>query len=140
MFRLLRRLGKMSPTSSKAPEDPRPPPKHKHACSLCARRKVKCDKGDPCSNCLKGKAQCLYEAPVPPLPRKRAADEDLLTRLAQYEDLMRQHNIDFTHHANVWIPSGLEVKPEGFVSSVSTESVPYSRANAPGRTTRHLER
>jgi Fungal Zn(2)-Cys(6) binuclear cluster domain len=83
----------------------------KHACSLCARRKVKCDKGDPCSNCLKAKVQCLYdEAPATPRPRKRAADENLLVRLAQYEDLMRKHSIDFTHCANTWLPSGLEVK------------------------------
>lgn len=91
-----------------------PPPasehQHKHACSLCARRKVKCDKGDPCSNCLKAQAQCLYEAPAPPRPRKRAADEDLLARLALYEDLMRKHQIDFTRYANTWVPSGLEAK------------------------------
>lgn len=90
-----------------------PPPseqQHKHACSLCARRKVKCDKGDPCSNCLKAQAHCLYEAPVPPRPRKRAADEDLLARLALYEDLMRKHEIDFARYANTWVPSGLEAK------------------------------
>lgn len=83
---------------------------HKHACSLCARRKVKCDKGDPCSNCLKAQSQCLYEAPAPRRPRRRAADEDLLARLAQYEDLMRKHNVDFSHYANAWVPSGLELK------------------------------
>ncbi|KAH6961983.1 hypothetical protein BKA56DRAFT_636976 [Ilyonectria sp. MPI-CAGE-AT-0026] len=91
-----------------------PPPaseqQHKHACSLCARRKVKCDKGDPCSNCLKAQAHCLYETPAPPRPRKRAADEDLLARLALYEDLMRKHKIDFTRYANTWVPSGLEAK------------------------------
>ncbi len=72
---------------------------HKYACSLCARRKVKCDKGDPCSNCLKAQAQCIYETPTPHRPRKRAADEDLLARLALYEDLMRKYNVDFTHYA-----------------------------------------
>lgn len=83
---------------------------HKHACSLCARRKVKCDKGDPCSNCFKAQSQCLYEAPAPHRPRRRAADEDLLARLAQYEDLMRKHNVDFSRYANAWVPSGLELK------------------------------
>ncbi|PYH90939.1 hypothetical protein BO71DRAFT_421921 [Aspergillus ellipticus CBS 707.79] len=84
------------------------PPRHRLACSLCARRKVKCDKGDPCSNCLKAQVECLYESPAPHRPRKRAADEELLARLARYEDLMRQHNVDFTPYANVWVPSGLE--------------------------------
>ncbi|KAK7402581.1 hypothetical protein QQX98_011686 [Neonectria punicea] len=80
----------------------------KHACSLCARRKVKCDKRDPCSNCLKAQALCSYEAPIPSRPRKRAADEDLLVRLGLYEDLMRKHNVDFAHCANTWVSSGLE--------------------------------
>src|ERR1700753_1537959 len=83
---------------------------HKHACSLCARRKVKCDKGDPCSNCLKAQSQCIYEAPAPHRPRRRAADEDFFVRLAQYEDLMRKHNVDFSHYANAWVPSVLEFK------------------------------
>ncbi|KAK7428261.1 hypothetical protein QQZ08_005158 [Neonectria magnoliae] len=85
----------------------------KHACSLCARRKVKCDKRDPCSNCLKAQAVCSYEAPIPPRPRKRAADEDLLIRLGLYEDLMRKHNVDFTHCANTWVSSGLEGRLKG---------------------------
>ncbi|KPM42801.1 hypothetical protein AK830_g3739 [Neonectria ditissima] len=87
-----------------------PVPAPKHACSLCARRKVKCDKRDPCSNCLKAQAQCSYEAPIPSRPRKRAADEDLLARLALYEDLMRKHSVDFTHCANTWVSEGLEGK------------------------------
>ncbi|KIX10125.1 uncharacterized protein Z518_01206 [Rhinocladiella mackenziei CBS 650.93] len=86
------------------------PALHKNACSLCARRKVKCDKGEPCANCLKAQAQCLYEVPAPPRPRKRAADDELFARLARYEDLMRKHNVDFTHYANTWVSSGLEMK------------------------------
>ncbi|KAK1622809.1 fungal-specific transcription factor [Colletotrichum phormii] len=79
---------------------------HKHACSLCAKRKIKCDKAEPCSNCTKAQAQCLYEGPAPPRPRKRAADEELLARLAAYEDLMRKHNVDFASHSHGWITSG----------------------------------
>jgi len=104
---------------------------HRLACSLCARRKVKCDKGDPCSNCLKTHAQCSYEAPAPHRPRKRTADEDLLARLALYEDLLRKHNVDFDHYANTWIPSGLEVKVKEvlFQSPASVMSV-TSRPNS----------
>jgi hypothetical protein len=84
----------------------------KHACTICARRKVKCDKTDPCSNCQKAGTQCSYEAPAPPKPRKRAADEDLLARLAVYEELMKKNGVDFTQHVNVWRSSGLENKVE----------------------------
>ncbi|KAF4933942.1 Aurofusarin cluster transcription factor aurR2 [Colletotrichum fructicola] len=85
------------------------PSPHKPACSICSRRKVKCDKGDPCSNCLKSQSQCVYEAPaLHRRPRKRAADDDLVNRLAAYEDLMRKNNVDFAPLAHTWIPSKLE--------------------------------
>ncbi|KAG5659594.1 hypothetical protein KAF25_002153 [Fusarium avenaceum] len=94
-------------------EEPR-----KYACTICARRKVKCDKQLPCSNCRKAQTQCSYEAPQPPKPRKRAADEDLLARIAQYEQLMRENGIDYTQHANVWVPSTLTPKSEKAASVV----------------------
>ncbi|GCB21233.1 uncharacterized transcriptional regulatory protein C139.03 [Aspergillus awamori] len=98
--------------SSASPTGPQGRNRPKLACSLCARRKVKCDKGEPCSNCLKAHAQCSYEAPAPPRPRKRAADEELLARLARYEELMRKHNIDFSSHAHCWIPSNQKTQPK----------------------------
>ncbi|KAF7554345.1 hypothetical protein G7Z17_g2987 [Cylindrodendrum hubeiense] len=85
---------------------------HKNACSICARRKVKCDKVNPCSNCIKSQSECSYDAPATHRPRKRVADEDLLARLARYEDLMRKNNIDYTQSANTWVPSGLEAKSD----------------------------
>lgn len=86
------------------------PHSHSHACVLCARRKVKCDKVDPCTNCRKAGVPCAYASPVPQprRPRKRAADAELLARLARYEDLMRQNGVDYAPHATTWVPSGLE--------------------------------
>jgi hypothetical protein len=83
---------------------------HKYACCTCARRKIKCDKADPCSNCSKAQVQCLYEEHPPPRPRKRAADEDLIARLGAYEDLLRKNNVDFSHFSHAWIPSDLQGK------------------------------
>ncbi|KAK1987627.1 hypothetical protein LZ30DRAFT_702059 [Colletotrichum cereale] len=99
-----------------------PQAQHKHACSICASRKVKCDKAEPCSNCAKAKARCLYEVPIQPRPRKRAADDDLLARLAAYEELMREHNIDYTPYAHTWVTTGLHghVKERDAASPVST--------------------
>ena len=92
-----------------SPQVSQVPQRHKHTCTLCARRKVKCDKGEPCSNCIKSKAECLYEAPTPHRPRKRVADEELLNRLALYEDLLRKHSIEITQPANTRNPPKLEV-------------------------------
>ncbi|KAH8660371.1 hypothetical protein BX600DRAFT_513979 [Xylariales sp. PMI_506] len=78
---------------------------HRYACSLCARRKVKCDKVEPCTNCIKAHAQCIYHATAPQRrPRKRAGDDVLMTRLAQYEELLRKHNVDFSNFAHTWVP------------------------------------
>jgi hypothetical protein len=30
------------------------------SCQVCRRRKIKCDHNEPCSNCLRHKAQCVY--------------------------------------------------------------------------------
>jgi Fungal Zn(2)-Cys(6) binuclear cluster domain len=85
------------------------PPPHKHSCLLCARRKIKCDKQDPrCSNCTKSRADCIYQAPPPPQRhKKRQADEELIARLNQYEELLRSHKIDFKPSTTVLTPKSI---------------------------------
>ncbi len=92
-------------------------PLHKHACNLCARRKVKCDRANQCANCTRAKVACLYEAPVVHRRRKHPAESDLAARLARCEELLRKHNVDFEHGESgdgdaehVWIASGFEAK------------------------------
>ncbi|KAH7120403.1 fungal-specific transcription factor domain-containing protein [Dactylonectria estremocensis] len=111
---------------------------NKNACSLCARRKVKCDKSNPCSNCIKAQTECTHEAAAPYRPRKRAADEDLLARLARYEDLMRENNVDFAHCANTWVPSGLEA--QGKDSNVQTPISTIPGVSGPKSSSSPLER
>ncbi|OTA52370.1 hypothetical protein K449DRAFT_391470 [Hypoxylon sp. EC38] len=101
----------------------------KCACFTCARRKVKCDRGEPCSNCLKARIQCLYEAPIPSRPRKRAGDEDLLARLALYEDLMRKHNVDFSRYTHTWVPE--TPKPKLKESDSQSSAPPISATHHP---------
>ncbi|KAI5459127.1 hypothetical protein BGZ63DRAFT_390329 [Mariannaea sp. PMI_226] len=114
--------------------------KRRNACSLCARRKVKCDKAEPCSNCVKTQAQCQYNEPAMYPPRKRAADEELLARLTRYEDLMKKHGIDFTPYANTWVSSGLEIKYEKSVSQSPGCSIPSSSTVSSAYSTQNLER
>lgn len=42
-----------------------------YSCVICYQRKVKCDRQDPCSNCAKSRAECIYRSPPPPRRRKR---------------------------------------------------------------------
>ncbi|KAJ5120045.1 hypothetical protein N7448_010714 [Penicillium atrosanguineum] len=45
-----------------------------YSCVVCHNRKVKCDRNEPCSNCAKSKAECIYRPPPPPRRRKRERD------------------------------------------------------------------
>lgn len=67
----------------------------KQACTLCARRKVKCDRLQPaCTNCVKHRVGCHYEDPLPSgRHRKRKADSELLAEIDRLERLLRQHGI-----------------------------------------------
>ena len=42
-----------------------------HSCTLCQRRKVKCDGQKPCSNCVKNQVECVTREPT--IPRRRKA-------------------------------------------------------------------
>ena len=65
------------------------------ACVLCQQRKIKCERRFPCSNCVKSGSQCVPAALIPRQRRRRFPERELLERLRQYEDLLRQHNIRF---------------------------------------------
>ncbi|KEF54425.1 uncharacterized protein A1O9_09592 [Exophiala aquamarina CBS 119918] len=65
------------------------------SCIRCFERKVKCDKENPCSNCVKSRVECVFR--VPPAPRrrkKRPQEEILLARLKHCEDLLRSKGIE----------------------------------------------
>ncbi|CAG8028394.1 unnamed protein product [Penicillium salamii] len=42
------------------------------SCVVCHKRKVKCDRQEPCSNCAKANVECVYRAPPP--RRKRGLE------------------------------------------------------------------
>lgn len=65
------------------------------ACVSCQQRKIKCDRHFPCSHCLRAGISCVPASLVPRQRRRRFPERDLLQRLRQYEDLLRQNNVDF---------------------------------------------
>lgn len=81
-------------------ENPPPPASHKHAsqdalaqrsCVTCRRRKVRCDKRSPCSNCVKGGVDCIFPPPgrAPrKVKRQPAENAELLSRLRQLENIV----------------------------------------------------
>ncbi|KAJ5377662.1 uncharacterized protein N7496_005071 [Penicillium cataractarum] len=45
-----------------------------YSCVVCHKRKVKCNREEPCSNCAKASVECIYRPPAPPRRRKRERD------------------------------------------------------------------
>lgn len=65
-----------------------------HACVICQRRKVKCDRTDPCLNCVKHRVECEYRVPAPPRRRKRQSpDPQLHAKVRRYEEILQQHGV-----------------------------------------------
>ncbi|OJJ99943.1 hypothetical protein ASPACDRAFT_43581 [Aspergillus aculeatus ATCC 16872] len=46
------------------------------SCVVCNRRKVRCDRQDPCSACAKNGTECIYRAHPPPRRRKRRPSDE----------------------------------------------------------------
>ncbi|EEA24021.1 C6 transcription factor, putative [Talaromyces marneffei ATCC 18224] len=65
------------------------------ACVLCQQRKVKCDRKFPCANCIRSQAQCVPATLARRRKRRRIPERELLDRLHDYEELLRQNNISF---------------------------------------------
>ncbi|KAI9697150.1 MAG: hypothetical protein M1820_007885 [Bogoriella megaspora] len=60
------------------------------SCVTCRRRKVKCDKKHPCSNCTRAHIDCIYPAPGrAPRKVKKAQDGDLMDRLRRLEGIVK---------------------------------------------------
>lgn len=59
------------------------------SCVTCRRRKVRCNKRSPCSNCLKAGTDCIFPPPGrAPRKSKRPPDAELLNRLRRLEGVI----------------------------------------------------
>lgn len=75
-----------------------PPSLHIRSCVTCRRRKVKCDKQDPCQHCVRAGIPCVYPAPgrAPRKPRQQSAkpvserENELLKRLRRLEGVVEE--------------------------------------------------
>jgi len=66
-----------------------------YSCIRCSDRKVKCDRQQPCSGCMKHSAECIFRPAYTPRKRqKRARGGSLNDRLEHYEALLKEQGID----------------------------------------------
>lgn len=61
------------------------------SCVTCRRRKVKCDKRNPCGNCVKQHIECVFPRPGrAPRKTKKPPDTELLARLRRLEGVVQK--------------------------------------------------
>lgn len=66
-----------------------------YSCLPCRERKIKCDRCNPCSHCIKSNRECSFVAPVRgKRKRTKPAREGLHTRLRRYEELLRSFGVN----------------------------------------------
>ena len=60
------------------------------SCVTCRRRKVRCNKEEPCANCTKAGIECIFPAPGrAPRKSRRPPDTELLARLKRLEGVVQ---------------------------------------------------
>lgn len=74
---------------------------NQRSCITCRRRKVRCSKRDPCSNCVKAGIECVFPGPGrAPRKPKRPQDAELLARLRRLEGVVESLGANPTEHVN----------------------------------------
>ncbi|CAD6573380.1 MAG: hypothetical protein ASARMPRED_006024 [Alectoria sarmentosa] len=97
----------LTPSSSREPSDPpttngkqgTPPANgtangsaglNARSCTTCRKRKVKCDKRHPCSNCTRAGIECIFPGPGrAPRRSRKPPDTELLARLRRLEGVVQ---------------------------------------------------
>lgn len=83
---------KTSSRSSNSPpvSGPSAPPVNPRSCTTCRKRKVRCDKRHPCSNCNKAGTECIFPGPGrAPRRSRKPPDTELLARLRRLEGVVQ---------------------------------------------------
>lgn len=65
-------------------------PVNLRSCTTCRKRKVRCDKRHPCSNCSKSGTECIFPGPGrAPRRSRKPPDTELLARLRRLEGVVQ---------------------------------------------------
>jgi hypothetical protein len=64
----------------------------KFSCLTCRQRKVRCDRHNPCSHCVKAATQCSFIAPVRGKRKlTKPPKEGLHSKLKRYEEMLKAY-------------------------------------------------
>jgi hypothetical protein len=93
------------------------------SCVTCRRRKVRCNKRSPCSNCARAGIDCVFPPPGrAPRKSKRPPDAELLSRLRRLEGVI-------DHLRNSGSTEGSSTSARGSVSGAPSTVQSYTSAS-----------
>ncbi|KAJ5195353.1 C6 transcription factor [Penicillium cinerascens] len=90
------------------------------SCLACRQRKVKCDRRDPCSHCIKASRECSFVVPVRGKRKStKPVKEGLHARARRYEEMLKSYGAKIE-------PRGNGVSERGNDSSELSEPVSHT--------------
>lgn len=113
-------------------------PSKLYSCQLCTKRKVKCDKRDPCSYCVRcGQACTRPDANLPRPRKKRFAEAELLARLKRYEEALKSYGADLERINNEKAPATRDIaSPKSVPTTADSPSLPKENNHFPSESRR----
>ena len=112
--------------SATAGQNPRLNPR---SCVTCRKRKVRCDKTEPCTNCRKAGIECIFPSPGrAPRRSKKPPDAELLARLKRLEGVVQKLGKG---------PDGEDLSPESGGDKSPEASKETSSTGGENSTARH---
>ncbi|KAJ4299787.1 hypothetical protein N0V90_005033 [Kalmusia sp. IMI 367209] len=99
------------------------------SCVTCRRRKVKCDKKQPCSNCARAKIECVFPGPGrAPRKSRKPPDGELMERLRRLEGVVQSLNAQVEEHEQE--AAEREQKRSGSSGDESQGACPYDQKDS----------
>jgi hypothetical protein len=97
-------------------------PLGQYSCVLCHRRKVRCDKKNPCTYCVNHHVPCVPVVSAATRPRKKRFPEaELLARLKRYEDALKSYGANLESIDSIHSSSSEGTIPHKGANPTSTE-------------------
>jgi hypothetical protein len=98
------------------------------SCVLCQTRKVRCDRKEPCTGCVKAGVSCVPSVPVSVRRRRRIIDGDQLTaRLRRCEALLKAYEGNASQGNNKTSGNGTEPSLQSHLQSQTSGPEQLSR-------------
>lgn len=118
------------PVSATAPR--LAPDASSRSCVTCRRRKVRCNKRSPCSNCVKAGTDCIFPPPGrAPRRSKRPPDAELVSRLRRLEGVIEHLSGKNAEAGSTSSVSPTQPSSSGIPSAVPSAASTATTATAP---------